>query len=430
MPHRPPQRARRGAVWAAVAWLTVGLLAGVLSACVPLPVGGGATITPIRPTPAPIGTVPTPRVLPTLAPGAPTPPITPPGPAPLPTLPASSVPLPPGMGYDAGTWAVLFTSGATGDPANGQFLIDRLIDYIDAAETSIDVAVFETNLTPVAEALIRAHERGVAVRWITDDENGIDADGEEGRGQFLLMEEAGIPIRDDLRSAFMHNKFIIIDGRILWTGSMNLTSNDVFRNNNNVTVLESPVAAAIFTREFEEMWTGEFGPRSPSTVDDQMVDIGADRPVSVRFAPEDEPLANLMLLTGLAEKSIHFMAFSFTHDALGETMRERLAAGVEVQGIFETRGSETQYSEMPPLYCAGAAVRQDGNPGTFHHKVVIIDEYVVVTGSMNFSDNAADSNDENVFAIADPRIARLYLEEFDRRWAEARDPDPAEMGCE
>jgi len=55
---------------------------------------------------------------------------------------------------------------------------------------------------------------------------------------------------------------------------------------------------------------------------------------------------------------------------------------------------------------------------------------VVITGSMNFSDNAASSNDENVIAIADPAIGRLYLEEFDRRWAEATVPDASKMGCE
>jgi len=124
----------------------------------------------------------------------------------------------------------------------------------------------------------------------------------------------------------------------------------------------------------------------------------------------------------MAEESIHFMAFSFTHDGLGAAMRERVAAGVTVSGIFETFGSQTPYSEMGPLYCAGAAVRQDGNPGMLHHKVIIIDETVVVTGSLNFSDNAANSNDENVLILADAGIAGLYLEEFDRRWAEASPP--------
>lgn len=74
-------------------------------------------------------------------------------------------------------------------------------------------------------------------------------------------------------------------------------------------------------------------------------------------------------------------------------------------------------------------MRQDGNPGTFHHKVIILDDEVVITGSLNFSENADDSNDENVIVIINKEIAKLYLDEFDRRWAEAETPNKADMNC-
>jgi len=416
---------RRRAALALLALLLLALLAAcggrppLLDVIQPRPPAGRTPLPTIPPI------VPTPAVSPAAPPIVPTPAVT--APIPRPTLPAAGGELPRDIGFDAGAWAVLFSPGARGNQANGQYIIDKLIGYIDAAQSTIDLAVFETNLTPVAEALIRAHERGVAVRWITDDENGRDADDEAGRGQFALLEAAGIPVRDDLRSAFMHNKFILIDGHILWTGSMNLTTNDVFRNNNNVVVLDSPAAVAVYAREFEEMWSGQFGPRSPSNVNGQTVQTAAGLPITIRFAPEDEPFDSLVQLAALANESIRFMAFSFTEDELGAVMRARANEGVVVQGIFETRGSETIYSEMPAMFCAGLEVRQDGNPGTFHHKVIIIDDFVVVTGSMNFSDNAADSNDENIIAIADPAIGRLYREEFVRRWAEATTPD---IACE
>jgi phosphatidylserine/phosphatidylglycerophosphate/cardiolipin synthase-like enzyme len=123
------------------------------------------------------------------------------------------------------------------------------------------------------------------------------------------------------------------------------------------------------------------------------------------------------------------MAFSFTQDDLGAALLARAEAGVDVMGIFETRGSETEFSELPALYCAGLLVRQDGNPGTFHHKVFIVDGEIVVTGSLNFSENADDSNDENVVVIGNSDIAAQYLAEFERRWAEAEEPDPADMNC-
>jgi phosphatidylserine/phosphatidylglycerophosphate/cardiolipin synthase-like enzyme len=327
-------------------------------------------------------------------------------------------------------WQVYFTDpNRINDPENLKGSIpEKLIEYIDGAQETIHIASFEFNLTPVADALIAAHERGVEVQWVTDDEHGIEADEEEGHGQFEMLEHAGIEVKDDGRGALMHNKFWIFDSRVVWTGSTNITTNGNFRNNNNVIVIESPELAVIYEREFQEMWNGEFGPTSPSTVDQQALTIDSTQ-IQVLFAAEDEVVSKLVPLVESAESSVRVMAFAFTHDDLGAALLERAEAGVDVKAIFETRGSETEYSELRGLYCAGVPARQDGNPGTFHHKVFIIDDEIVVTGSLNFSSNADDSNDENVLVIANKDIAAEYLQEFDRRWAEAEEPDPEDMGC-
>jgi phosphatidylserine/phosphatidylglycerophosphate/cardiolipin synthase-like enzyme len=327
-------------------------------------------------------------------------------------------------------WQVYFTDPATiNDSENlAGSIPEKLIELINSAEQSIHIASFEFNLTPVAEALIAAHERGVDIRWVTDDEHGLEADEEDDHGQFEMLEDAGIEVKDDQRSALMHNKFWIFDGHTVWTGSTNITQNGNFRNNNNVIILQSTRLAEIYEREFEEMWAGEFGPRSTSTLGQQAVTIN-DTPVQILFSAEDEVVTQLAPIIESAEKSIRIMAFSFTHDDLGAAVQSRADAGVDVMGIFETRGSETEYSELPGLYCAGVPVRQDGNPGTFHHKVFIIDDEIVITGSLNFSNNANDSNDENVVILANTDIAAQYLAEFERRWAEAKDPDPEDMNC-
>jgi len=194
-------------------------------------------------------------------------------------------------------------------------------------------------------------------------------------------------------------------------------------------VIESPEVAAIYAREFGEMWDDrKFGTTSPSTVDAQSTTIQGT-PVQILFAAEDDVAERLTVLIAGAQTSIRFMAFSFTHDDMGAAVLARAEAGVDVMGIFETRGSETEYSEMPALYCAQVPVRQDGNPGTFHHKVIVIDEQTVATGSFNFSNNANKSNDENIVIITNKDIAAQYIQEFERRWAEAREPDAADMEC-
>lgn len=323
-------------------------------------------------------------------------------------------------------WQVYFSDPVSlNDPNNLAGTIpEKLIELINDAQRSIHIAAFEFDLTPVAEALIAAHQRGVEVRWVTDDEFGLGADEDAGHGQFAMLRQAGIEVRDDGRSALMHNKFIIFDGRTVWTGSTNLTHNGSFRNNNNVLVIRSPRLAEMYEREFAEMWEDRrFGPRSPSTLDDQSTRLNGT-PVQVIFAPEDKAIDQLIPLVANAQESIRFMAFSFTHAELGAAVRERMEAGVDVQGIFELRGSQTEFSQLRPLYCVNRlAMRQDGNPGTFHHKVIIIDNKTVITGSLNFSNSANNSNDENVLVVTNPAIATHYLQEFERRWVEAFDPN-------
>lgn len=345
------------------------------------------------------------------------------------TSPAASAPT--AANASGAWWEVYFTDPVNiNNPEDWQSSIEgRLIEKINAAQTSIHIASFEFDLTPVAEALIAAKQRGVDVRWVTDDESGLEADEEPGHGQFAMLQNVGIEVRSDTRSALMHNKFWIFDGQIVWTGSTNITENGIFEQDNNTIVIQSPELAAIYEREFQEMWEGQFGPRSPSTLDQQIAMVNGSRIVVV-FTSEDPALENAIVpIVNSAEQSVRFLAFSFTDFPLADTMSQRFKAGVDVAGVFETVGSETDAAELKTLMCRNVPVKQDGNPGFLHHKVIIVDERIVITGSMNFSTNAEESNDENVIIIDNPEIARLYMQEFDRVWNLAKDPDVETIAC-
>lgn len=307
-------------------------------------------------------------------------------------------------------------------------LAERLIFYIDSAKTSIHVAAFEIDLTDISNAVIRARKRGVEVRWITDDEFGIDADSKPGHGQLTAMKKAGIEVIDDGRGGLMHNKFWIFDGEIVWTGSTNATINGMFEQNNNVIVIQSRELAAIYEKQFAEMWGGEFGARAPSQIDEQKITVNGTS-IFVAFAPEDKPVQHIVPYIQNARRNIRFMAFSYTQPDMGNAMLERIKNGVTVEGVFETVGSDSEFSEMLPLHCAGGQMRRDGNPGFLHHKVIIIDNRIVITGSFNFSDSANTKNNENVIILDNADIAKRYLEEFQRVWKEASDLDPSQFKC-
>jgi phosphatidylserine/phosphatidylglycerophosphate/cardiolipin synthase-like enzyme len=310
-------------------------------------------------------------------------------------------------------YTVYFTnpSADTKDETSGG-IETNLIDLINTAQSSIELAVFEFNLQDVADALIAAHQRGVNVRVVYDNEHTADDP------QMAQMIKAGIPATPDKRSAFMHNKFFVFDHQIVWTGSWNVTTNDTFRNNNNAIVIRSTKLAENYTNEFEKMFGGTFGPKKPSNTPNPVFTLNGVQ-IENYFSPEDETMPNLINAVNQATTSVHFMAFSYTDDALAQAMMDRAAAGVEVVGIFEQRGADTEYSSCPPLLADGLDVRLDGNPYTFHHKVVIVDGKVVALGSFNFSSNAISSNDENLLIIHDASLAAQYEAEFQRRMAEA-----------
>lgn len=331
----------------------------------------------------------------------------------------------------SGWWEVYFT-----DPVNRNdseqwqgSIEEQLIKKINDARSSIHIASFEFDLTPVAEALIAAKGRGVEILWVTDNEHGLESDEEPGHGQFAMLEAAGIEVRGDTRTALMHNKFWIFDQQMVWTGSTNITESGIFKQDNNTLVIYSSELAAIYEAEFQEMWNGEFGPRSPSQLANQNTIVNGSA-IQVIFTSEDRAIEEAIIpLLNSAQKSIRFLAFSFTDYPMAEAMINRSKVGVDVAGVFEKVGSETDAAELRTLYCEGVPARRDGNGGFMHNKLVIVDERYVATGSLNYSTNAETNNDENVIIIDNPEIAKLYLMEFERIWNMASDPEPGTFNC-
>lgn len=329
-------------------------------------------------------------------------------------------------------WEVYFTEPLTiNDPNNPAGSIEeKLINFINAAQVSIHIASFEFNLPRVADALIAAKARGVDVRWVTDDENGLEIDGNANRGQFTRLMAAGVEVKDDAgRTALMHNKFWLFDRQITWTGSTNITVNGIYKQNNNVIVIHSPEVTEIYEREWEELWTAQLGPRAPSTKNNQWAILDGT-PLQILFSAEDDAVDSLIAILNDAQVSIRFLAFSFTDYPMAQAMIARAQAGVDVQGIFETFGSNSTRAELKTLWCAGLPVRQDGNSSFLHDKVIIVDNSIVVTGSLNFSSSADEENEENVVILDNPEIAALYLQEYQKLWDQAMSVPTGAFTCE
>lgn len=317
-----------------------------------------------------------------------------------------------GFGASKGFWRVYFNDPATigGDRSTYVNGIETpLAEAIGQVQSTLDIAAFEWNSPALTQAVLDAKNRGVTIRMVADNEHTID----DLDSTIEELVDAGIPIVYDQRSGLMHNKFMIMDSTTVWMGSMNYTQNDIYRNNNNLVMLRARRAVDAYQAEFNEMYEQkQFG--SKRSTDDGASFNQSGVPIQVVFSPDGQSVPIILQHIQAAEKSVKFMAFSFTLEEVGAALLERAQDGVKVEGIFELIGSETASSRLKTLKCAGLDVRIDGNPYRLHHKVFIIDDETVIFGSFNFSASATNNNDENMVVITDADFAAQYVAEYNR----------------
>ena len=317
-----------------------------------------------------------------------------------------------------GEWAAVYFTAPTQSGDQVPAVDEEVVALIGEARESVDVAAYDLDLESVASALVQAHRNGVRVRLVTDFTNADEA-------AVARIYQAGIPVVARPRGwGIMHDKFFVVDEKWVWTGSWNPTENGTYRNDNNALLIASRALAQDYTVEFEEMFEGQFGPDSPTNTPYPLVRFeGLDRPVQVEvyFAPEDGVADRLLQLLSSARSHVRFLAFQFTDPRLADALVDLAGEGVTVQGVMEARAAEGPYSQYDRLREGGVEVSLDGNPYTMHHKVLIIDDQIVVLGSYNFTTSADEENDENLLIVHDPEVARAFLAEFERVLEQAQD---------
>lgn len=127
----------------------------------------------------------------------------------------------------------------------------------------------------------------------------------------------------------------------------------------------------------------------------------------------------LVKLIDAAKSRVHVAVYSFTNDVIADALIRARMRGVEVLVVMDAEQAAGRGSEYSGLKATGVEVRLDGNPYLMHHKFMVVDDSIVVTGSYNWSAAAEERNDENLVVIVWEEANRLFETEFQRVWSQA-----------
>ncbi|MGA9380872.1 MAG: phospholipase D-like domain-containing protein, partial [Phormidium sp.] len=303
---------------------------------------------------------------------------------------------------------------------SGDNLEKVLVDTINTAQSTVDIAVQELRLPNIAQALVQRQKAGVKVRVILENNYSrpwskftvdeiaklppreqerykeyrklVDQNEDEKleiaeinqRDALVILQNARIPIIDDTAdgsagSGLMHHKFVIVDRQKLIITSANFTTSDIhgdlqnldsLGNDNSLLKINSPELATVFTEEFNLMWgdgvggkpDSKFGVKKPFRPV-QTVDLGTVN-ISVQFSPTSKKIPWEQSSNGLigktlvaATESIDLALFVFSEQQIADTLETNHQRGVKIKALIEPDFAYRYYSEA--LDMMGVALVND-----------------------------------------------------------------------
>ncbi len=320
-------------------------------------------------------------------------------------------------------------------------LRQAIVGFIDGAKKRLDIAVQELDSRDIAHAIVRARQRKVQVRLVVEGDylraGKVSADPWKPGGKYEINRaiqnailRTAINIRSDYNPNIFHQKFIVRDGSALLTGSTNFTDSGTSSNLNHLVIVRSRKVANLYSREYREIQHGHFGKlnegHDPAPSDVEVSGV----PIRVLFAPDHNPEMEMMKQMLKAKKRIDFAMFTFAKSSgIDDAMIALTNGGVPVRGVLDRRQANQKWAATRPVRNAGAELYVAQPHGTLrklHHKLMVLDEQVVIAGSFNYTGPATRLNDENIIILGDletkkkssvtaqKRLAKYALDEIDR----------------
>jgi phosphatidylserine/phosphatidylglycerophosphate/cardiolipin synthase-like enzyme len=316
--------------------------------------------------------------------------------------------------------------------------------FIEYAEKTLDIAVQELDNEVITQAILDARNRGVRVRMFmeqdylkakkhpkpvpVEEKNEVEAlryaqwneertaNHKTNRDILAALLRCGVDVKADLNPKIFHQKFIVRDFRNrrkkgnpgVLTGSTNFTRTGTHKNLNHVVVFHDLRIVKTYANEFTEQGEGTFGSlrtrrhKTLSTVNINGV------PVRIRFAPDDAPELEIVKQMLKCDSRIDFAIFTFSSSSgIDDALLMLHRAGVTINGVLDGVQGRHKWAASQWLHDKGMNIyltdkKRMPGLGKLHHKLMVIDDAIVIAGSMNYTAPANELNDENIYVLGSP----------------------------
>jgi phosphatidylserine/phosphatidylglycerophosphate/cardiolipin synthase-like enzyme len=326
------------------------------------------------------------------------------------------------MGLDLGSIEFYAGPTALGGPDDLDLVVR---DFITGAKERLVIAVQELDSRSIAEAILAAKLKDVRVQLILEGDYLLESrpvadpwaevgENEANRAIHAALLRVGVDVITDLNPKAFHQKFMVRDPDLpsaaVLTGSTNFTLTDTGKhtsgnNLNHVVVLKGERAAAQYLDEFDRYRLGTFGElherHEPKPKEFRLAKIR----VKPLFAPMHGPEMELMKQMIKATTSIDFAMYTFAKSSgIDDTMIRLVASLQRLRGVLDRGQGAFIWAATKPLQAAGVQLFQN-KPRTgvrkVHHKLMVLDERIVIAGSFNYTEPATTLNDENIIVLGD-----------------------------
>ncbi len=310
-------------------------------------------------------------------------------------------------------------------------LRQEIISFIGKAKKTLYVAVQEIDNTPIAQAVTAAKQRGVKTVQVVLEQDYLRSGKihqtpfqsggrhESNRILHAAMLRTDVDVKADFNPAIFHQKFIVRDGSAVLTGSTNFTDTGVGKNLNHVIILKDKKVANAYTKEFREIRQGRFGKRSMDRDEKPIETKISGIRIKPLFAPDHAPEMEIIKQILKAQTRIDFAVFTFAQSSgIDDVLKNAAARGIQINGVLDKRQANQSWAATHHLRVPGVSLCVAGNRGALgkvHHKLMVIDDQLVIGGSFNYTGPANLTNDENIVVIGDLEETQAAIRRKQRR---------------